>query len=430
VELPATNIALLDTISDHFQKMRILHTADWHLGDRLGRVDRARDLRRAVERIGEYCQQESVDVLLVAGDIFSELARPDSLREAIEHLQDVFRGFLAAGGTILALTGNHDNENFCRTLTHAMNLAAPTSRATGEVVANGRLYLATEPTLLRLRDRRDGFDVQFILMPYPTPSRYLRGDAQKYSSPEEKHQRLMVAFLDALRTIQRHERFERGVPTVLSAHVNVSGATIGPSLFRLAEHDDVIVPSEEMVGEFAYVALGHIHKPQALGGRAHVRYAGSIERMDLGESADTKSVVVVDIGPGGRNESPRLLPLDSTSIYEIHIRTPSLDLPALRQRWGEGCQDLVSLHITYTAGTDSLEELLRETEAIFPRWYARDWKETGALGQPLMPGEDTARGKSFADTVRDYVRHELMNHSDDEQVEILNRLEALLNEEK
>ncbi|HKB05965.1 MAG TPA: metallophosphoesterase, partial [Gemmataceae bacterium] len=134
--------------------MRILHTADWHLGDRLGRIDRTHDLRRAVERVGDYCRHEKVDVLLVAGDLFSELARPDSLREAIEHWQTVFRDFLASGGTILTLTGNHDNENFCRTLTHAMNLAAPIAGEVGEVLPAGRLYLATEPTLLRLRDRR------------------------------------------------------------------------------------------------------------------------------------------------------------------------------------------------------------------------------------------------------------------------------------
>src|SRR5690349_10805469 len=57
--------------------MKILHTADWHLGDRLGRIDRTEDLRRAVERVARYCGEHQVDVLLVAGDLFSELARPD-----------------------------------------------------------------------------------------------------------------------------------------------------------------------------------------------------------------------------------------------------------------------------------------------------------------------------------------------------------------
>ena len=74
--------------------MRILHTADWHLNDRLGRVDRTDDLRKAVERVAAHCREQAVDVLLVAGDLFSELARPDGLRETIRHWQDVFREFM------------------------------------------------------------------------------------------------------------------------------------------------------------------------------------------------------------------------------------------------------------------------------------------------------------------------------------------------
>ena len=117
--------------------MKILHTADWHLGDRLGRIDRTDDLRKAVERVAAYCTSERVDVLLVAGDLFSELARPDGLRETIRHWQDVFGDFLGTGGTILTLTGNHDNENFCQTLVHAMSLAAPTVGRAGECVPPG-----------------------------------------------------------------------------------------------------------------------------------------------------------------------------------------------------------------------------------------------------------------------------------------------------
>src|SRR5947209_11468634 len=96
--------------------MKLLHTADWHLGDRLGRIDRTDDLRRAVERIAGYCDSEAVDVLLVAGDIFSELARPDGLRDAIRHLQETFAKFLAGGGAIVAINGNHDKQNFRQAL--------------------------------------------------------------------------------------------------------------------------------------------------------------------------------------------------------------------------------------------------------------------------------------------------------------------------
>src|SRR5262245_48676891 len=182
--------------------MRILHTADWHLGDRLGRVDRTDDLRRAVEQIAGYCDSEKVDVLLVVGDVFSELARPDGLRDAVRHLQETFGKFMHEGGTIVAITGNHDNENFCQTLWHAMGLASPASGSNGKPASRGRLHLATTATLLSLPDRREGFEVQFVLMPFPTPARFLADQpAQKYGSLDEKNRHLSAAFARKLREL-------------------------------------------------------------------------------------------------------------------------------------------------------------------------------------------------------------------------------------
>jgi hypothetical protein len=74
---------------------------------------------------------------------------------------------------------------------------------------------------------------------------------------------------------------------------------------------------------------------------------------------------------------------------------------------------------------DNLDEVLRELETIFPRWYARDWKESGALDGPLTVGE-APRGKSFEDTVRDYLKAELVNHADEEREAVLSCAEQLL----
>ena len=85
--------------------MRILHTADWHLADRLKQIDRTADLQRAVQQIARYCDEQSVEVLLIAGDLFSELARPESLQASLAHLSQTFRPFLVRGGTIIAIAG-------------------------------------------------------------------------------------------------------------------------------------------------------------------------------------------------------------------------------------------------------------------------------------------------------------------------------------
>ena len=409
--------------------MRLLHTADWHLNDRLGRIDRTGDLRAAVERIAQYCMQERVDVLLVAGDLFSELARPDALRETIRHWQEVFAEFLSQGGTILTLTGNHDNENFCQTLCHAMTLAAPTVGQPGAVVPAGRLYLAAEPTLLRLQDRQGGGEVQFFLLPYPTPTRYLRGDGNpKYTSPEEKTRLLITAFEQTLHGVFADAAFRHDLPIVLGAHVHCYGSEVGPSLFRMTEAEDMLVHAETVWDRFAYVALGHIHKPQSLCGKTHVRYSGSIERMDLGEQHDVKGVVLVEIGPRGLLGEPVTLPLPATAIYEVTITDPPTELPRLKAEYPDAEQDLVNLHLTYTAGRDNLEAILRELDQLFPRWYARDWRES----RQLLPGtlaERTAnRGRSFAETVRQYLIQELAHHPEQERAELLKLAEELLQE--
>jgi DNA repair protein SbcD/Mre11 len=412
--------------SRHNVSMKILHTADWHLGDRLGRIDRTHDLRKAVERVAIQCKETQADVLLVAGDLFSELARPDGLRETFRHWQDVFAEFLASGGTILTLTGNHDNENFCQTLRYAMTLAAPTVGTPGERIPHGRLYLAAEPTLLTLRDRHHDFDVQFVLMPYPTSTRYLKGEGgQKYSSPEEKHALLVRAFEQTLRDFREHPNFRPRVPAVLGAHAHVRGANIGHGLFRLTEQEDVLVSHEGLAEHYEYVALGHIHRAQALGGHEHVRYSGSIERMDLGEANDAKGSVLFEIGKTGRVGEIVTLPLPSSRVYDVTLTNAAEDLPRLKAEQDDVANDLVNLHITYTAGRDNLEEILRELDTIFPRWYGRDWLETGQLGPSIASG-DAERSKSFSETVREYVSQELLNHADDERTGLLERLNELL----
>jgi exonuclease SbcD len=406
--------------------MKILHTADWHLGDRLGRIDRTGDLRRAVERVAGYCREHQVDVLLVAGDLFSELSRPDSLRESIEHLQQTFEPFLQGGGTMVAVTGNHDNETFCQTLKLVMNLADPAADRPGQVQPAGRLYLATSPTLLKLAGPQ-GEAVQFLLMPYPMPGCYLREEqCQRYSGLEERNRLLQAAFTRELQGLQEHSAFDAALPTVLAAHVHVQGAAL-PGLFRISEEESIVFSASEVPDHFAYVALGHIHQPQALRGLEHVRYSGSIERLDLGERGDDKSVVLVEVGPKGRRGTPQTLPLEATPIYAVEVREPARDIPQLRERYPDAGRALVNIQLKYTAGVDNLQAVLAELEEIFPRWYARSWVEAGALRPTLVIGEP-APARSFEETVRDYLRQELVNQPPEDCDAILCLAEQLLRE--
>ena len=105
--------------------MKILHTGDWHMNDALGRVDRSDDIFAVIAQIAAYLDEYDVDVLLVAGDLFSERSSREQLRRAISRLRELFTPFLLRGGTIVAISGNHDSETFFETLRDALDLALP-----------------------------------------------------------------------------------------------------------------------------------------------------------------------------------------------------------------------------------------------------------------------------------------------------------------
>ena len=356
--------------------MKILHTADWHLGQRLGRVDRADDLRRAVERVMGLCERESVDVLVIAGDLFHSVRRADYLCGAIEHLKGAVQPFLRGGGTILAVTGNHDGETFCRTLQHALALADPTEMPLGEAWPAGRFHLATRETFFRLADRVSGREVQFVLMPYPTPTRYLDDAVTSFEGGSAgKNRCVLDGFRDRLARIRGHSRFRIDLPSVLVSHLFLRGATLpnGREVTEEFEKDDVVCPIEDLAAGWAYVALGHVHRPQALGGMPHVRYSGSIERLGADERDDEKGVVLVEIGPDGRPVEPTWLPMEATPFLDVSISDPSADLPwlgadapdAAAGPWSASGRHTPRAPTTRTRSTRRIDE-------VFPRCYSRE----------------------------------------------------------
>ena len=404
--------------------MRILHTGDWHLGDRLGRCDRTQDIRKNVERIAALCDEEQVEVLALAGDIFSDKNRhQDNLNETIDHLSRTFRRFLSAGGTILAVTGNHDNEIRCQTLRNALTLADPRDNPAGSLVAPGRLYLATGPTFYRVADH-DGSEVQFVLMPYPTPPRYFDGPGQGAGTPAEINRRLQTAYQAALERIQASERFRQDIASVLIAHVQVRGVPTENGR-ELTEAQDVIFNDGSVPTAWAYVALGHVHRAQMLGGLEHVRYCGSIEHLNLDERDYPTSVVVFDIGPSHKARDIRVLQLPATPIYDVIIDHPEEEIPHLRSKYQDHEQALVQYRLAWKPGEHDRNALIQQIEAIFPRWYRSDPHEVGraieAARHASLPAEATGPER----TVLHFLEKELELDSDRD--DILTMAQELMN---
>jgi DNA repair exonuclease SbcCD nuclease subunit len=103
-----------------------------------------------------------------------------------------------------------------------------------------------------------------------------------------------------IRSLPEMPGYDVNLRTVLVAHLNVTGADVGRGMFRVNEASNVLLDAAALPTGFDYIALGHVHKPQRLRDQDHVRYSGSLDRMDHGDDDTTKEIVLVDIGPHGR----------------------------------------------------------------------------------------------------------------------------------
>lgn len=387
--------------------MRILHTSDWHLNDRLDRIKRQPDIVARLEEIAGYLDKYHVDVMIVSGDIFSKFERLDEVRAAVEDVQRIFKPFLLRGGTIVGISGNHDSEPLFNLLRAALDLASPLGLNGAR--PRGRLYLAAQPTYLRL----EGRPTQFALMPYPTAACYLRDESARFTSMDEKNRLLHQAVVNTLQQFY-DKKIDPRAPSVLVAHAHIRGSAIH-NLYRISEREDVVFDPGDLPANWAYIAYGHIHKPQAMHGAEHIRYAGSIDRMDFGEMNDEKSVVLIEINDKGRIGEPALLPLNATPLYRIEILDPEIDMRGLAERYADAQRAIVEYKLVYQPGQHNREALCREIETIFPRWCRRDVVPRGEANI-LKLGETRGHLRDVKAVVRGFLAENLAEHSDRDEL--------------
>jgi len=401
--------------------MKILHTSDWHLNSVLGGRPRNPDLRRSFEQIQGYLEARDVDVMIVSGDLFRERSRPEQAQVGISIIKEYFQSFIRRGGTIVAITGNHDSEVFFATLRDALELVSFVDD--DGIQAGGRLYVAPNARTLNLKDRA-GELIQFVLMPYPT-IRYLRGEQLRFQNIEERNQAIGASFNNILRTLQG--RLDPQWPAILVSHVLVRGveATSGHYLDQVNE---VILEPSDLSFPWSYVALGHLHQPgEAIAGAPHIRHAGSIERMDYGERDDQKSVVFLEIKDRRLVDTPQLLPLQSTTFYEVEITNPETEIPYLAEQYPDAQKALVRYILHWDSSTQDRERYCQQIEKIFPRWYTRTLKDkrSGAITEASLTFHQVhdVRG-----TTLHYLQNQLTNNQDRE--ELLRLAEELFVEEE
>jgi DNA repair protein SbcD/Mre11 len=388
--------------------MKILHTSDWHLNEKQGHVDRQPDIVNRLEEIAGYLDQHQVEVMLVSGDLFSNTVRLDQARNAFADVSRIFRPFLVHGGTMIAISGNHDSEdlfNMCRT---AMDLAAPQESSATKPKPPGRLYLFDRSGYMSLDDRSGGL-VQFVLLPYPFPSRYLREDQMGFKTVDERNSLVHRELVNRLKSIQT-QMVRAEHPSVLVSHLHVRGNRVH-SLYHISESQDVIFDPSDLPMEWAYSAFGHIHLPQKIRGNSCARYAGSIDRFDFSEAGDQKSVVLFEVDQSGVKGEPVPLELNATPLYKIEIHSQA-EIDSLADRYLDAKQAVAEIKIFYKPGEDNPDAMRDAVEKIFPRWSERKIQAEGRdFDSGNVEGIST-KPENVDNTVRAYLSAQLNGHVD------------------
>ncbi|MCB1917992.1 MAG: exonuclease SbcCD subunit D [Rhodocyclaceae bacterium] len=288
--------------------MKLLHTADWHLGRYLHGRSLIEDQAHVLDQLVALARECAVDVVLVAGDVFDRSVPP---AEAVALLDDVLSRLVAdCGIPVVAIAGNHDSAE-------RIGFGGRVSERQG-LVLRGTLD-RLEP--LVLADAHG--EVAIHPLPYADPVmvRALPGNDQAGD-----HQQAMTGLLDDLR-----RGFVAGRRNVLVAHAFVAGGAESESERPLSVGGSGQVAADSFAG-FDYVALGHLHRPQSIaGGRIH--YAGSLLKYSFNEAAHDKSVSLVDIAADGAVTIERvaLAPLRDLGVLRggfAELLAGAADVPA------------------------------------------------------------------------------------------------------
>jgi len=293
--------------------IRILHFADLHLGvENYGRLDpatglstRVADFLRAFDGLVEYALTEGIDLVLFAGDAFK--TRTPSPTYQREFARRIRRLAVEAGIPTFLLVGNHD-------LPHTAGRAHSIEIFQTLEVQN--VHVARKPTVVHIETRHG--PLQIIALPWIVRSALLAREEYKNHSLEEINE-LMLRRLEELLMGEEGliSQLDPHLPTLLAAHGTVQGAVYGSERSVMLGSDLILPSSLIHHPAFDYVALGHIHKHQALGERPPAVYAGSLERIDFGEEKEAKGFVIVEVERG--KAEWRFVPLPVRPFVTIRV---------------------------------------------------------------------------------------------------------------
>ncbi len=328
--------------------VKILHTSDWHIGRTLYGRKRYEEFEAFLAWLAETIQQNEIDVLLVAGDVFDTSAPSNRAQEL--YYRFLCRVAASPCRHVVVVAGNHDSPSF---------LNAP-----GELLKALDIHIVGSSTedpedeVLVLRNEQDAPELIVCAVPY-LRDRDIRV-AEAGETIEDKERKLIdgirmhYAAVAALADGKRRE-LAADIPIVGMGHLFTAGGhTVdGDGVRELYVGSLAHVTAGIFPACFSYLALGHLHVPQKVNGSETIRYSGSPLPMGFGEAQQQKSVVIVEFESWITDLNTRQDRSIAAPIKNLHSKIKLLPVPVFQKlERVKGDWDGISGRILELSATD------------------------------------------------------------------------------
>ncbi|CAI0941180.1 exonuclease subunit SbcD [Serratia entomophila] len=298
--------------------MRLIHTSDWHLGQYFFTKSRAAEHQAFLRWLIEQIEQQQVDALIVAGDLFDTGSPPSYARELYNRFVVELQ---RTGCQLVVLGGNHDSVatlNESRELLSCLNTT---------VIANAQSDIERQILVLNQRDGQPG--AVLCAIPFLRPRDLLTSRAGE--SGAQKQQALQEAIAEHYQTLYqaacaRRDQLGLPLPIVATGHLTTVGVTASDSVRDIYIGTLDAFPAQAFPPA-DYIALGHIHRAQNVAKSAHIRYSGSPIPLSFDELGKAKSVFMVDFSAGALQQ---VTPLEIPNFQPMQLIKG--DLPQIEQQ--------------------------------------------------------------------------------------------------
>ncbi|ERH65189.1 exonuclease subunit SbcD [Pantoea dispersa EGD-AAK13] len=279
--------------------MRIIHTADWHLGQFFYSKSRAAEHQQFLDWLLAAIVQHQVDALIVAGDLFDTGSPPSYARE-------LFNRFVVAlqpsGCQLIVLAGNHDSVatlNESRELLACLNTRVITSATPGG-----------EQQVLTLQQHDGTPGALLCAIPYLRPRDILRSQAGQ--SGRDKQLSLLQAIEQHYQhcyaaAVAQREAMDSALPIIATGHLTTVGVSKSDSVRDIYIGTLDAFPAQAFPPA-DYIALGHIHRAQRIADSDHIRYSGSPIALSFDELGREKSVFLLEFSTRLESVTPLVIP--------------------------------------------------------------------------------------------------------------------------